>query len=121
MANRFSCLPFRILSYQCELNEDDVVPKWVVRTVQRRIVFSENVKTFVRIDHRWVSLVEGPEADFSDEVVRNLHRLANNKHIYAIVLTRLFQLTFCIFLRDFLHDKYCFKKKRSLSELFFEL
>jgi len=33
------------------------------------------VKTFVRFDRRLVSLVAGPEADFSDEVVRNLHRL----------------------------------------------
>ena len=39
------------------------------------------MKTFAGIDRRLVSFVAGPEADFSDEVVRNRQRLADNIYV----------------------------------------
>jgi hypothetical protein len=44
------------------------------------------VKTFVRIDRRLVSFFAGPEADFSDEVVRNLRRLADKIYMQLSLL-----------------------------------
>jgi len=74
------------------------------------------VKTFVRIDCSLVSLVAGPEADFSDEVVRNMRRLADNIYMQLSFLNYFnwhFTFNFATIYMTSI------AKKGSLSEQFF--